>query len=143
MIVRKPRRGNVVAIVSQAGLSRSGGGLGEPFPEISTLSPADNATGVTVTDNLLVTFSKPVAFHSVVLITLRTTSDDAVVQTFTEADIAGAISISGNTLTINPTSNLGAATGYYVLIGATSIKDSLGRFFTGIAHKTVWNFTSA
>lgn len=111
-------------------------------PTVSMFSPVDGATGVGLTSNLTVQFSENVSFHTAVVITLRLTSDDTIVETFDETDIAGTISISGDTLTINPTSSLGASTSYYVLIGATSIKDTAGNFFAGISSKTTWNFTT-
>lgn len=111
-------------------------------PTISVLTPLDNATGTSLTNNLTVQFSESVAFNSTVVIGLYKGSDDSHVQDFTAADIAGAISITTDTLTINPTSDLATTTDYYVLIGATSIKDLAGNFFAGISSKTTWNFTS-
>lgn len=111
-------------------------------PTISTLSPADNATGVSVSANLVATFSESVQFHTAVVIGLFKT-DDTLIELFDETDIGTLISISGAALTINPTSDLTASTGYYVQIGATSVKDLAGNFFAGIADETTWSFTTA
>lgn len=111
-------------------------------PTISALTPLDNATGVSLTNNLTVQFSESVAFNTAVVIGLYKGSDDSHIQDFTAADIAGAISITTDTLTINPTADLASTTDYYVLIGATSIKDLAGNFFAGISLKTTWNWTT-
>ncbi len=111
-------------------------------PTISVLSPLDNATGVLVGANFTATFSENVVFDATVSITLKKTSDNSTIQAFTEADIAGAISISGAVLTINPTADLANSTEYYILIDATSVKDAAGNFFAGIASTTAWSFTT-
>lgn len=111
-------------------------------PTVFSFSPLDGATGVSPTSNLVVVFDENVQFHTAVVITLRLTSNDSIVETFDETDIGGTISISSATLTINPTSAMADSTGHYVLIGATSIKDMANNFFAGIAAKTTWNWTT-
>lgn len=111
-------------------------------PSAPTLSPTDNATGVAIGANLTATFAESIQFHSVVSITIKKTSDNSTVHAFTEADIAGAISISGAVLTINPATDLAATTEYYVQIGSTSIKDLAGNFYAGISSTTAWSFTT-
>lgn len=110
-------------------------------PTISTLNPADNATEVNVTSNLVASFSETVSFDTTVIIGLYE-SNDTVVETWDEGDIGSGIAISGNTLTINPTSNLTASTSYYVQIGTTTIKDGADNYFAGITDETTWTFTT-
>lgn len=114
----------------------------EVAPTASVFSPLDNATGVLVGANLTVQFSENVSFDSTVSITIKKTSDNSTVQAFTEADIGTGISISGDTLTINPTTDLANSTEYYVQIDATSIKDAAGNFYAGISSTTAWSFTT-
>lgn len=107
-----------------------------------TLTPADDATGASLTNNLTAVFSEAITFGATVNIAIKKTSDDSTFAAYTASDIGGAISISSATLTINPASDLVASTGYYVTIDATSIKDLSGNFFAGVSAKTTWNFTT-
>lgn len=111
-------------------------------PTISSVSPLDNAVDVALEANLTATFSEPIIFNSAVDIKLRRSSDDSIVQSFTEADIGAGISISGAVLTIDPEDALDVGVEHYVTIGATSLLDVAANFFAGIAAKTVWSFTA-
>jgi hypothetical protein len=53
------------------------------------------------------------------------------------------LTISGATLTINPTANLEYSADYYVMIPATAVKDLSGNLFSGVTSSTTWNFTTA
>jgi hypothetical protein len=58
-------------------------------------------------------------------------------------EIASTI-VSGQTLTIDPTNDLGSGVGYHVLIDSTAIIDnSGGNAFAGISSTAAWNFTTA
>ncbi len=110
------------------------------LPVVSTLSPADNATGVAINANLVITFSKTVS-TSTGEIAIRKVSDDSLVESI--AVTGGLISGSGsNTITINPSTTLAESTAYYVTIPNTAFKDSLDNFYTGTAASTTWNFTT-
>ncbi|MBI3675181.1 MAG: Ig-like domain-containing protein [Proteobacteria bacterium] len=52
------------------------------------------------------------------------------------------VTISGNTVTINPTADLAANTGYYVTLGSGVIKDIAGNNYAGITSTTALNFTT-
>lgn len=112
-------------------------------PTLSSTSPVDNATGVSISANLTATFSENIAFGGTVSITIKKTSDNSTVQAFTAADIGGALTISGATVTINPTSDLTALIEYYILITSGSITDIGGNAFAGISSTTAWSFTTA
>lgn len=114
----------------------------ETAPTVSAFSPLDDSTGISPSSNLVVIFNENVQFHTVVVIRLRLASDDSIIELFDETDIGGTISITGATLTINPTSAMADSTSYYVMIGTTSIKDMAGNFFAGITANTTWNFTT-
>ena len=70
-------------------------------PTVSSLIPADDATGVAVAADITVTFSEAIK-RGTGDIRLKTDSG-VVVATYSAADSTN-LSISGNTLTINPVS---------------------------------------
>jgi hypothetical protein len=111
-------------------------------PVITTISPADNATDVTVAANLIATFSEPVA-KGTGTVTLKRNSDNSTVESFNVASSPRLV-FSGQTLTIDPTIDLSLGMGYHVLIDSTAIIDtSGGHAFAGISSSTAWNFTTA
>ncbi len=110
-------------------------------PVITTISPADNVTGVLVDANLVANFSEPVVYGTGT-ITLRRSSDHSTVESF---DVASSprLDFSGQSLTIDPTNNLDWATGYHLQIDSTAILDTSGDdAFAGISSTTAWNFTT-
>lgn len=120
--------------------------IDDTAPTILNFNPSDGGTTSSLTQNLVATFDEAVAFGTGD-ITLKLTSDDSTVEAFDVATEVGTgngqVSISGATLTINPTAALTDTVGYYVLIAATAIDDLAGNSFAGIAAKTTWNFTAA
>jgi hypothetical protein len=109
-------------------------------PTISTFSPVDGGTNVSLTSNLTATFSESVMAVSSKIITLKK-SDNSTVESFTLP--SARVTISGTTVTIDPTNNLTTSTDYYVLMDAGAFEDLAGNDFTGITLTTTWNFTSA
>jgi methionine-rich copper-binding protein CopC len=109
-------------------------------PTIATLSPADDATGADLVANLVATFDENIQ-KGTGFITLKKTADNSTVETFNVAT-SPRITVSGASLTIDPTANLAFATGYYVQIDPTAIQDLSGNSFAGIADSTTWNFTT-
>jgi len=110
-------------------------------PTISSLSPADNATGVLLDANLVITFSESVTADTG-NITIYKASDDTIFEAIavTDAKVSG----SGTaTITINPSSSFVAGESYYVLIAATAFNASTTPFtsFAGISSTTVFNFS--
>jgi methionine-rich copper-binding protein CopC len=85
-------------------------------PTLSSSTPTDNATNVAVTDNIALTFNESVQAGTGSIL-LNQTSDNTTVATISISDGA-QITISGSTVTINPTSNLDSNTGYYVQIAS-------------------------
>jgi methionine-rich copper-binding protein CopC len=111
-------------------------------PVIITTSPADNATAVTITANLVATFSEPVV-KGTGTITLKRTSNNSTVESFNVASSPRLV-FSGQTLTINPTNDLGPGVAYHLLIDSTAIVDtSGGNAFAGISSPSAWNLTTA
>ena len=109
-------------------------------PILSSTSPTDNATGVASGANIVLTFNENVAAGSG-NITLKKSSDNSTVQAMPVG--GGNISISGATVTINPSSNLSSSQGYYIQIAATALDDTSGNSFAGINDTTTLNFTAA
>jgi hypothetical protein len=111
-------------------------------------SPADGAIQVAVDSNLSIKFSEPVYFAagSSGTITLNDLSGaGSVIETFDLARVGtgdGKISVSGDTLTINPAAALDNSKPYAVKISAGLIQDSASNAFGGIADITSYNFTT-
>lgn len=109
-------------------------------PTVSSFTPADGATGVTLNANLVIGFSK-VVLKGTGNIVIRRTSDDGVVETI---DVTSS-QVSGNnssTITIDPSVTLGEDTGYYVTIPGTAFRDSGNNYFAGVTLSSTWNFTT-
>ena len=110
-------------------------------PTITLLSPLDEATEVALTANIVATFSESI-LKGTGNILIKKISDNSTVETI---DVTSSLAtVSGNTLTIDPTAPLDGATAYYVEIDATAIKDlaDTPNFFAGITGNSAWNFTS-
>ena len=104
-------------------------------PTISSLNPTDNATGVSVSASLSITFDENVTLVNSNGVTLHKTSDDS--------SVSAIASINNDVLLINPDSNLDYSTSYYINISATAIDDTSGNSFAGVSNKTDYNFTTA
>ncbi len=110
-------------------------------PTVSTLSPTDNATGVSRTANLVITFSEAIGKTGTGMVTIKKTSDNATVETI--AVTGSLVTGSGTTtMTINPSVTLDYSTEYYVQINALAFPDASGNFYAGISNTTSWSFTT-
>ncbi|PLX10180.1 MAG: hypothetical protein C0597_17230 [Marinilabiliales bacterium] len=112
----------------------------EDAPVVSTLSPADGATGVSVTSNLQIVFNEIVNAVSGIITLVET--GVGTVETFdvSTSDISGD---GTKTITVDPTSPLSSLTDYHVLVDGTAFVDNAGNSFAGYSLATDWNFTSA
>lgn len=123
----------------------------EAGPVIVSSVPADNATGVATTANIVITFDEDIAFGVSGTITLRSNSggwaDAEVFDVATDQGTgAGQVSIGGTgnkVLTINPTADFASATEYAVRFSAGAIKDGRGNAMAAIADDTTLSFTTA
>jgi plastocyanin len=111
-------------------------------PTLQILSPADNATGLSSSANISMDFDENIALGAG-NITINHSSDNSTVATINVAAHGGQLSITNDTLTVNPSANLADNTEYYVLMDATVIDDISGNSFTGISTATDWSFTTA
>uniref|UniRef100_UPI0039BD16FD Ig-like domain-containing protein n=1 Tax=Limnohabitans sp. TaxID=1907725 RepID=UPI0039BD16FD len=105
-------------------------------PTVTTFSPADNATGVAVGSNIVLTFSEAVqkGTGSIVI------SNGTDTRTIAVSD--AQITVSGSTVTINPTADLQANSTYWVQLASGAIKDLAGNAYAGISNTTTLNFTT-
>lgn len=111
-------------------------------PTVSSLSPADGATGVTTTANLVITFNEIVSARAGANndITLYRSSDDMMIESI-DSQNAKVTGSGTDTITVNPDATLSESTDYYVHIGSDAFDDLSSNSFTGFADKTTWNFT--
>lgn len=105
----------------------------------SALSPADNATGVVVGTNLTATFSENVQVGTGFIKLYE--SAGTLVESFDVTSSTG-ISVSGATITINPSATLSFSTSYYCTIDNGAIVDLASNPFAGFTDNSTWNFTT-
>ena len=105
----------------------------------SALSPADNATGVLVSTNVTATFSENVQFGTGLIRLYESTG--TLAESF-DVTSSTAISVSGATVTINPTANLAYSTSYYCTIDNGAIVDLASNPYAGFSDNSTWNFTT-
>jgi hypothetical protein len=108
-------------------------------PLLSTLSPVNGGLSAPIGSNLVANFNEVIAAGTGNIV-IKKTSDSSVFATIPVGD--PQVTVSGSTLTINPTANLAANTAYYVNIASTAIKDAANNYFAGITNDTTWAFTT-
>jgi hypothetical protein len=111
-------------------------GMGDTTPPtVSTYSPADNATNVASTSNLVFVFNETVQKGTG---NIFVKEGGVITQTI---DItSAAVTVSGNTATINP-SDFNFGTSVNIEISTGSFKDLFNNNYAGIADASTWNFT--
>ena len=107
-------------------------------PTVSTFSPADGASNVAVGSNIVLTFSEDIQKGSGLIVIHSGSAIGTPIATYDVAT-SGNLSLSGNTLTINPTENLLNNNHYYVTFSAGSVKDLAGNSYAGT---TSYDFTT-
>lgn len=106
-------------------------------PIVTVFSPADEATDVSISDNIIFNFSENIQ-RGIGDISVETT-DDVVVETY-DAATSSNLSISGSTLTIDPSVDLLYGTGYKIVIAVSAVRDMTGNSYAGTLS---YNFTTA
>jgi len=99
-------------------------------PTAIAFSPIGDASGVAVASNIVITFSEAVV-KGAGNIVLKTAAGTTI-ATY-DAATSPNLSISGNILTINPTTDLGYGTAYKLELAAGTIKDLAGNGYAGTA----------
>jgi hypothetical protein len=111
-------------------------------PLVSILTPANSATSVAPSANLVLAFNENITAVAGKNITIKKKSDVSDVEVISAND-TGKVTVSGNTASINPATVLDDLTQYYVLTDSGAFKDTANNSFAGIADSTVWGFTTA
>ena len=107
-------------------------------PTITSTGPADGGMG-SPTDNLTITFSEAVVKGAGTIRLVNDTDSGAYIDIpVTDS----SITINGNTVTIDPSSNLLMGKSYHVEITAGAFTDVAGNAYAGITSgdATTWNF---
>ena len=109
-------------------------------PTLTSASPSDDASNVSVSSNIVLTFNEAVDAESGNIDIINTSTGEAI-----EIDVTGSLlSGSGTTeITINPSSDLENDTSYHVKIDSTAFDDAVGNSYAGISNTTTLNFTPA
>ena len=106
-------------------------------PTVTTYSPSDNATGISASTNLSLTFSEAVQ-KGTGNILIR--EGATITQTIAVTD--ASVTVSGSTVTIDP-ANFTAGAAVNVQMPSGVIKDLANNNYAGIADATTWNFAVA
>lgn len=116
-------------------------------PTLLSSTPADNATSVTLSDNIVLNFSEPVFFQASISISIvrdRPASNSPNGLLTYESFLSTSARVTGSgtsTLTIDPTNDLLPGYSYFILVGANALKDTSGNAFTGLTTNTDLNFS--
>ena len=110
----------------------------ETPPQLTDLSPVDGSLVSNLGANLVATFDEPVKAGSG-SITLKNLTN-ATETVFNISD--PAVTFAGNTLTLNPPTNLLYAKDYAVQISSNAVADLSNNPFVGIIDDNTWSFTA-
>ena len=108
-------------------------------PSLTSSSPSDNASNVTVSSDIVLTFNEAVDAESGNIDIVNTSTGETI-----EIDVTGALlSGSGTTeITINPSSDLEHDTSYHVKIDSSAFDDAAGNSYAGVSSTTTLNFST-
>ncbi|MEY3577315.1 MAG: hypothetical protein RL394_898, partial [Bacteroidota bacterium] len=116
-----------------------GSGTDNTAPTLSSLSPANNATGVNASTSLVLNFSEPIA-KGTGNINLKKFADNSLVSSFDVSTTA--VAVSGAAASI-PITGLSLSTKYYVEVPSTAFADVAGNKFAGFSGAATWSFTTS
>ena len=108
-------------------------------PTVTGFSPSDGTTGVAASSNIVVTFSEAIQRGTDSIYLRSDSATGTVIESF-DAATSNCLSISGTTLTINPTNDLATNTHYYLTFASGTTKDLAGNNYAGT---TSYDFTTA
>ena len=108
-------------------------------PALVARSPADDATGVAVDANLVLTLSETVQAGSGLI---RLLDAGGAVLRELRADDASAVRITGTVVTIDPGPNLPAGSDFSVTIDTGAFRDVAGNAFAGLSTAGSWTFST-
>lgn len=114
-------------------------GADNTAPTLSSLSPANNATGVNASTSLVLNFSEPIA-KGTGNINLKKFADNSLVSSFDVSTTAVAVSGAAASISIT---GLSLSTKYYVEVPNTAFADVAGNKFAGFSGAATWSFTTS
>jgi len=129
--------GNATTLTHSAVTDNGGYMVDTTVPTLSSSNPADNSADVDPTGNIVLTFSENITAGSGNIVI----SNGVDTRTISISD-ATQISISGNTVTINPTADLEWNSDYNVQMATGVLRDGAGNDYAGISDATTLNFTT-
>lgn len=114
-------------------------------PLVAGMSPADNATGITPTSDLTLTFDEAVTKGSdSAVLTIYNYNTSDIVESIPLSSYKIRLDATGRVATINPDAVLNVNTDYYILIDYGAFANvSNGAYYAGISSATTWNFRTA
>ncbi|MEM7297045.1 MAG: Ig-like domain-containing protein, partial [Bacteroidota bacterium] len=98
-------------------------------PAPQTFSPLDGSTDVAIDENFAITFDEPIQLINSGFVQIKNYGAGTTIQTLIVPN--AGLTVSGNTLTINPTNDLPYNRNAYVLIGANTVEDLSGNQYAG------------
>ncbi len=107
-------------------------------PTVSSFNPVVGATGINVSNDIILTFSEPIQRGSGAIELHSGSVSGALVASY-DAATSLNLGVSGNTLTINPTNDLVNGTHYYLTVATGTIKDIAGNSYAGT---TAYDFST-
>jgi uncharacterized delta-60 repeat protein len=108
-------------------------------PTVSSFSPADAATGVALGSNITLTFNEGIQRGTGNIEIRQGSATGSLVESFNVAT-SNRVSLSGTTLTLDPTSNLLSATKYFVVLPSGVVRDLASNSYAGTS---IYEFTTA
>jgi len=106
-------------------------------PTLISSNPADNATAINSSTNIVLTFSETVMAGNGSIVISNGISDTRIIA----ISDTSQVTISGNTVTINPTTNLIAGSTYSVQLASGVLLDLGGNPYAGLTNSIALNFT--
>ena len=108
-------------------------------PSLTSSSPSDDASNVTVSSDIVLTFNEAVDVESGNIHIINTSTGIPIAIDVTGTLLSG----SGTTeITINPSSDLEHETSYHVKIDSSAFDDAAGNSYAGISSTTALNFST-
>lgn len=113
-------------------------------PLVAATSPADDATNVTTTVNLVATFNEEVVLGTSGSVTIINLTNPGSVEIELGPDPDGTLAVSGTDLTIDPAADLMPGDEYVIEISAGVVEDLSGNPFAGLLQTDDpnWSFTT-
>ena len=111
-------------------------------PALVSSTPIDEATGVSTSADIVLTFDETVQLGAGDIVISDGAGDTRTITVGGTADPDGSVSVNGNRVTIDPTTDLAAGTTYHVTVANGAIQDGSGNDFAGVAAGGL-DFTTA